>query len=172
MFSRCGCAEESQSQRLCRAVRQVDQRGVFSHAWSRSARAICARLVYEYREHYHRERNHQGLDNQLLPTTTTSAKAGRRRSAAGTPREDYSVSTIERPHEGRPIKRTLRRRWKKASGYHQQRAWRMRSSGTSRSSATVFGHAVHRGNGVRPCSRVNVLNPDDRAWQTRLVPHR
>ena len=35
-----------------------------------------------------------------------------------------------------------------------QRAWRMRSSGTRRSSATVFGHAVHRGNGVRPCSRV------------------
>ena len=34
------------------------------------------------------------------------------------------------------------------------RAWRMRSSGTRRSSATVFGHAVHRGNGVRPCSRV------------------
>ena len=29
-----------------------------------------------------------------------------------------------------------------------------RSSGTRRSSATVFGHAVHRGNGVRPCSRV------------------
>ena len=24
------------------------------------------RLVYEYIEHYHRERNHQGLDNQLL----------------------------------------------------------------------------------------------------------
>ena len=34
------------------------------------------------------------------------------------------------------------------------RAWSMRSSGTRRSSATVFGHAVHRGNGVRPCSRV------------------
>ena len=34
------------------------------------------------------------------------------------------------------------------------RAWRMRSSGTRRSSATVFGHAGHRGNGVRPCSRV------------------
>ena len=38
----------------------------------------------------------------------------------------------------------------------------MRSSGTRRSSATVFGHAVHRGNGVRPCSRVtfacHVLN--------------
>ena len=34
-------AEESQSQRLCRAVRQVDQKRSVSHAWSRSARGIC-----------------------------------------------------------------------------------------------------------------------------------
>ena len=57
--------------------------------------------------------------------------------------------------------RTIRR--VKALGRHggrrrlvtiSKRAWSMRSSGTRRSSATVFGHAVHRGNGVRPCSRV------------------
>ena len=58
--------KKSQSQRLCRAVRQVDSKRSVSHAWSRSARGICGRLVYEYIEHDHRERNHQGLDNQLL----------------------------------------------------------------------------------------------------------
>ena len=31
--------------------------------WYHSVRATCAR---EYVEHYHRERNHQGLDNRLL----------------------------------------------------------------------------------------------------------
>ena len=57
------------------------------------------RLVYEYIEHYHRERNHQDSitsscnDHHLR-------EGGRRRSAAGYASEDYSVSTIERPHEG------------------------------------------------------------------------
>ena len=57
------------------------------------------RLVYEYIEHYHRERNHQGLDNQLLqrPPPPRRPDADVRRGYAS---EDYSVSTIERPHEG------------------------------------------------------------------------
>ena len=47
-------------------VRQVDQRGVVScRAGPARRRGIVRRLVYEYIEHYHRERNHQGLDNQL-----------------------------------------------------------------------------------------------------------
>ena len=44
-----------------------------------------------------------------------------------------------------------------------KRAWRMRSSGTRRSSATVFGHAVHRGNGVRRCCT-------NRHWPARYPP--
>ncbi len=50
-------------------------------------------IVHEYVEDDHRERNHQGLDNQLLqrPTPTCSGV-----SASA----DCSVSTLERPHEG------------------------------------------------------------------------
>ena len=32
-------------------------------------------LVREYVEHYHHERNHQGLDNRLLPPSTTAQDA-------------------------------------------------------------------------------------------------
>ena len=59
-------AEESQSHRLCRAVRPLNQRGV-----SQSRRPLgeghVRLLVGEYVDHSHRERNHQGLDNQLHP---------------------------------------------------------------------------------------------------------
>ena len=54
----------------------------------------------------------------------------------------------------RRVKALGRRRWKKASGYHQHARVENAFFRYSRSSATVFGHAVHRGNGVRPCSRV------------------
>ena len=33
-------------------------------------------LVREYMEHYHRERNHQGLDNQLLERAPPPSTAG------------------------------------------------------------------------------------------------
>ena len=76
-----------------------------------------------------------------------------RRCLDGAPRSGARDRTIRR------VKALGRRRWKKASGRTiSKRAWSMRSSGIRRSSATVFGHAVHRGNGVRPCSRVDVLN--------------
>jgi putative transposase len=35
------------------------------------------RAVAEYVEHYHRERNHQGLDNRLIADTPTSDRTGR-----------------------------------------------------------------------------------------------
>ena len=35
------------------------------------------RAVAEYVEHYHRERNHQGLNNRLIADTPTSDRAGR-----------------------------------------------------------------------------------------------
>ena len=44
-------------------------------------------LVREYVEHYHRERNHQGLDNQLLsgdaPLTDPNAAIRRRKRIGG-----------------------------------------------------------------------------------------
>ena len=45
------------------------------------------RVVHEYVEHYHRERNHQGLDNQLLerapPLANTDAAVLRRERIGG-----------------------------------------------------------------------------------------
>ena len=45
------------------------------------------RLIHEYVEHYHRERNHQGLDNQLLqrppPPVSQDADVGRRERLGG-----------------------------------------------------------------------------------------
>ena len=55
-------------------------------------------LVREYVEHYHHERNHQGLDNQLLqrppPPISPAADVARRDGSA-----DCSISTIERPRD-------------------------------------------------------------------------
>ena len=100
-------AEESQSQRLCRAVRQVDQRGVFhTRGPARRGASASSRL-----------RVHRTLPSRAKPpgtrqpapaTTTTSAKAGRRRSAAGTPRRITQFLQSRGRMRGRPIKRTLR----------------------------------------------------------------
>jgi putative transposase len=38
--------------------------------------ASLRRAVCEYMNHYHRERNHQGLDNRLIVATTTQASDG------------------------------------------------------------------------------------------------
>ena len=65
-------------------------------------------LVGEYVEHYHRERNHQGLDNQLLqrppPPVSLAADVQRRERLGG-------IAQFLPPGgrmSGRPIKRTLR----------------------------------------------------------------
>ena len=58
-----------------------------SVASSPSARRTCGFLVREYVEHYHRERNHQGLDNQLLqrppPPVSLAADVQRRARLGG-----------------------------------------------------------------------------------------
>ena len=100
-------AEESQSQRLCRAVRQVDQRGV-SHTRGPARRGASA----SSRLRVHRTRPSRakppGTRQPAPATTTTSAKAGRRRSAAGTPRRITQFLQSRGRMRGRPIKRTLR----------------------------------------------------------------
>ena len=103
-------AEESQSQRLCRAVRQVDQRGV-SHTRGPARRGASA----SSRLRVHRTRPSRatppGTRQPAPATTTTSAKAGRRRSAAGTPRRITQFLQSRGRMRGRPIKRTLRGTW-------------------------------------------------------------
>ena len=100
-------AEESQSQRLCRAVRQVDHRGV-SHTRGPARRGASA----SSRLRVHRTRPSRekppGTRQPAPATTTTSAKAGRRRSAAGTPRRITQFLQSRGRMRGRPIKRTLR----------------------------------------------------------------
>ena len=61
-------------------------------------------------------------------------------------RDDYASYFEEHLHSRPPLSR------------HPLLAWRMHASGTRRSSATVFGHAVHRGNGVRAVLACTVLN--------------
>ena len=65
-------------------------------------------LVGEDVDHDHRERNHQGLDNQLLATTATAGEPGRRRSAAGASGRIAQFLPPGGRMSGRPIKRTLR----------------------------------------------------------------
>ena len=78
-------AEESQSQCLCRAVRPVDQGGV-----SQSSRPTRRGSFAPHRPRVRRalpSREKPSGTRQPAPATTaTSAKAGRRRSAAGAPR--------------------------------------------------------------------------------------
>ena len=68
------------------------------------------RLVYEYIEHYPSREKPPGTRQPAPATTTTSAKAGRRRSAAGTPRRITQFLQSRGRMRGRPIKRTLRAR--------------------------------------------------------------
>ena len=71
-----------------------------SHAVVPLGEGHLRRLVYEYNRTLPSREKPPGTRQPAPATTTTSAKAGRRRSAAGTPRRINSVSTIERPHEG------------------------------------------------------------------------
>ena len=100
-------AEESQSQRLCRAVRQVDQRGV-SHTRGPARRGASASSRLRVHSTRPSREKPPGTRQPAPATTTTSAKAGRRRSAAGTPRRITQVLQSRGRMRGRPIKRTLR----------------------------------------------------------------
>ena len=102
-------AEESQSQRLCRAVRQVDQRGV-SHTRGPARRGASASSRLRVPRTRPSREKPPGTRQPAPATTTTSAKAGRRRSAAGTPRRITQFLQSRGRMRGRPIKRTLRRR--------------------------------------------------------------
>ena len=66
------------------------------------------RLVYEYIEHYHRERNHQGLDNQLLQRPPPPRRPDADVRRPGTPRRITQFLQSRGRMRGRPIKRTLR----------------------------------------------------------------
>ena len=100
-------AEESQSQRLCRAVRQVDQRGV-SHTRGPARRGASASSRLRVHRTLPSREKPPGTRQPAPATTTTSAKAGRRRSAAGTPRRITQFLQSRGRMRGRPIKRTLR----------------------------------------------------------------
>ena len=100
-------AEESQSQCLCRAVRPVDQGGV-----SQSSRPTRRGSFAPHRPRVRRalpSREKPSGTRQPAPATTaTSAKAGRRRSAAGAPRWTAQLLLSRGRMSGRLIKRTLR----------------------------------------------------------------
>ena len=107
-------AEESQSQRLCRAVRQVDQRGV-SHTRGPARRGASASSRLRVQRTLPSREKPPGTRQPAPATTTTSAKAGRRRSAAGTPRRITQFLQSRGRMRGRPIKRTLRGRTRPSS---------------------------------------------------------
>ena len=92
---------------LTQVARQVDQRGV-SHTRGPARRGASA----SSRLRVHRTRPSRekppGTRQPAPATTTTSAKAGRRRSAAGTPRRITQFLQSRGRMRGRPIKRTLR----------------------------------------------------------------
>ena len=84
----------------------------------------------------------RGARGVVPPTKTASLSRRGARSGA----RDRTI---------RRVKALGRRRWKKASGYHQQaRVGECVLPVQVDRRRLVFGHAVHRGNGVRPCSRV------------------
>ena len=74
-------------------------------------------IVHEYVEHYHRERNHQGLDNQLLqrppPPVRSDADVQRRERLGGLLSFYYRRGRMS----GRPINRTLRGRERRPSAH-------------------------------------------------------
>ena len=67
---RCGAnrltATESQSQRPLRTICAFHQGGGPCIRWSCWENAHCMYAIQQYLTHYHHERNHQGLDNQLI----------------------------------------------------------------------------------------------------------
>ena len=79
-------AEESQSQRVCRAVRPLYKGKCLSRVVPLGEGHVRLR-VGEYVDHDHRERTHQGLDNQLLqrppPPVSLAADVQRRERLGG-----------------------------------------------------------------------------------------
>ena len=75
---------------------------------SRSGEGHLRLIVHEYVEHYQRERNHQGLDNQLLqrppPAVRADADVQRRERLGGL----LSFYYREVRMRSRPINRTIR----------------------------------------------------------------
>ena len=65
-------------------------------------------LVGEYVDHYHRERHHQGLDNQLLQRPPPPVSLAADVSAAGASGRIAQFLPPGGRMSGRPIKRTLR----------------------------------------------------------------
>ena len=91
------------------AVRQVDQRGV-SHTRGPARRGASASSRLRVHRTLPSREKPPGTRQPAPATTTTSAKAGRRRSAAGTPRRITQFLQSRGRMRGRPIKRTLRGR--------------------------------------------------------------
>ena len=89
--------------------RQVDQRGV-SHTRGPARRGASASSRLRVHRTLPSREKPPGTRQPAPATTTTSAKAGRRRSAAGTPRRITQFLQSRRRMRGRPIKRTLRAR--------------------------------------------------------------
>ena len=102
-------AEESQSQRVCRAVRPLNQRGV-----SQSRRPPRRRARASPRGRVRRPRPSRakppGTRQPAPATTATAGEPGRRRSAAGASGRIAQFLPPGGRMSGRPIKRTLRRR--------------------------------------------------------------
>ena len=157
--------EESQSQRLCRAVRQVDQRGV-SHTRGPARRGASASSRLRVPRTRPSREKPPGTRQPAPATTTSSAKAGRRRSAAGTPRRITQFLQSRGRMRGRPIKRTLRGQLS-STGPRRERVLpvqvdsrRPTSTSDSRSASCRIGACVQ-------CAQ-----SDDRAWSTRVVRDR
>jgi hypothetical protein len=62
---------------------------------------VASRAVSEYIEHYHRERNHQGVGNRLLTPDEQGCDqpTGTRQSSAASGWADCSISTTGALHE-------------------------------------------------------------------------
>src|SRR5262249_30429240 len=64
---------QPKSQRVCRAIRPVDQVGCLAQVIP-IGEAHLRPAVREYVAHYHGERNHQGIDNRLIDSGDASQK--------------------------------------------------------------------------------------------------
>jgi transposase InsO family protein len=76
------------------------------------------RAVAEFVEHYHRERNHQGLDNQLIAPTPAGDTTGRVRRHPR--RGGCSICMRGRPDRHRPRSGTLRGRYEKVRSFDRR----------------------------------------------------
>ena len=96
-----------QSQRLCRAVRPLNQRGV-SQSCRPPRRGALAAPRARVRRTLSSRAKPPGTRQSAVATTTTAGEPGRRRSAAGASRRTAQFLPSGGHMSGRPIKRTLR----------------------------------------------------------------